>query len=328
MRVLVTGGAGYIGSHLVDHLFAEGHEVVVVDDLSTGRRENITHLLDEERFRFVEGDICNPGLVADLVASSDLVYHLAAAVGVRHILSNPLRGIFTNVEGTANVLKAAHLHKRRVLFASTSEVYGRSPHMPLKEDGDRVLGSTKITRWSYSTAKALGEHLCFAYYAEGLPVSIVRYFNSYGPRMDPQGYSSVVANFIMQALRGEPLTIHGDGQQSRCFTFVNDTVRGTVLAAEHPEALGEVFNIGSSVETTILELAALVLELTGAKSGLTYLPYEQVYGPNFEDPRRRVPDVSKARRVLGFQAQVPLREGLEETIRWFRRQYSETLCKT
>lgn len=327
MEVLVTGGAGYIGSHLVDYLFAEGHEVVVVDDLSTGRRENIAHLLGEKRFQFVEGDICNPGLMADLVANSDLVYHLAAAVGVRHILSDPLRSIITNVEGTVNLLKAAHRHGRRVLFASTSEVYGRSLHLPLNEDGDRVLGSTKITRWSYSTAKALDEHLCFAYYAKGLPVSIVRYFNSYGPRMNPQGYSSVVATFITQALRGEPLTIHGDGQQSRSFTFVSDTVRGTVLAAEHPQAIGEVFNIGSSVETTILELAALILELTGAKSGLTYVPYEQVYGPEFEDPRRRVPDVSKARRMLGFQTRVPLRDGLEETISWFRRQYSETLCK-
>ncbi len=317
MNVLITGGAGYIGSHLADRLLAEGHSVTVLDDLSTGSRDNIAHLLGRPDFDWVEGDVRDEALTARLVARCEVVFHLAAVVGVANVVRNPLACIQVNVEGTQAILASAFAHKRRVVFASSSEVYGKSPAMPLREDDDRVLGATRVPRWSYAVSKALDEHLCFAYASRGLEVSVVRYFNSYGPRMSLSGYGSVVARFIMQALGGEPLTVYGDGRQTRCFTYVRDTVEGTVLAAEHPAAVGQAFNIGSETEITVQRLAEQVLELTQSNSPITYVPYEKAFGTDFEEPRRRRPSIEKARRILGFEPVVPLEDGLKETIRWF-----------
>jgi len=318
MRILITGGAGFIGSHLVDVLLKEGHRVTIVDDLSIGKERNIAHHEGDNLFSFVGGNILDEALMERLVGGCDLVYHLAALVGVKYVVDDPLKCIMTNVRGTETVLALAQRFGCRVLFASTSEVFGRNPRLPWAEDDDRVLGSTRIARWSYATAKALDEHLCFAYHARGLPVSIVRYFNAYGPRLDPDGYGSVIAKFIGQALRGEPLTVHGDGQQTRCFTYVGDSVRGTVLAGTSKAALGEAFNIARQEEVIILHLADTIISLVGSSSEIRMIPYAEAYGPRFEDTPRRLPDVSKAERMLGFVAAVPLEEGLRKTIAWFR----------
>ena len=319
MRVLVTGGAGYIGSHLVDRLLSQGHAVTVVDDLSTGRLAHVEHHLRNDRFAFHQGTILDQALVSQLVSDADMVYHLAATVGVTYIVRDPLASIMTNVHGTENVLRAAAAAGRPVLLASTSEIYGKNPRVPFREDSDRVLGPTSVARWSYSTSKALDEHLLYAYAERGLPGAIVRYFNSYGPGMDPAGYGSVIARFINQALDARALTVHGDGTQTRCFTFVDDTVSGTIAAAERASTAVEAYNIGASRETSILEIAELILNLSGSSSSIEHVPYVDAFGPGFEDSPRRVPDVAKAREALGFQAQVTLEEGLSRTIDWYRR---------
>lgn len=319
MQVLITGGAGYIGSHVADRLLNDGHDVVVLDNLSLGKIANIEHNLSNRRFRFFEGDILDPHLVQQLTSECEVVYHLAAVVGVRHVLDDPLQTMMTNVWGTGNVLREAATRGRRVVLASSSEVYGKSAACPLAEDGDRLLGSTGVARWCYSTAKAMDEHLALAYHRQRkLPVAILRYFNSYGPRLDPRGYGSVVARFIGQALAGEPLTVHGDGQQTRCFTYVDDTVEGTVLAATVEAADGEVLNIARGDETSIGQLAETIREMADSPSEVICVPYEEEYGDAFEDTRRRVPSVGKAESVLGFRARVPLTEGLQRTIDWFR----------
>ena len=310
MRVLVTGGAGYIGSHLVDALLKRGDEVLVVDNLSTGKIENIKHLLDQPALHFINDSILNEPLLERFVASMDRIFHLAAAVGVRNILQDPLAAINTNVRGTEVVLGLAFKYWKRVVIASTSEIYGKASHVPFHEDDDRVLGSTGVARWSYSMSKAIDEHFAFAYAAKGLSVSIVRYFNSYGPRLDERGYGSVVANLTRQALRGEPLTVHGDGKQTRCFTYIDDTVAGTLLAGEVKGAIGEAFNIGSTTETSILDLAKLIKRITRSKSPIQFQTYEAYYGEGFEDTRRRVPSGEKARRLLGFTPKVNLEIGL------------------
>ncbi|HOY63202.1 MAG TPA: SDR family NAD(P)-dependent oxidoreductase, partial [bacterium] len=231
-RLLVTGGCGVIGSHLVDRMLENGCHVTVVDNLSTGKIENIEHNLRNPNFHFLNSTIMNETMMEELIKDCDAIYHLAAAVGVKYIVDDPLSGILTNVKGTEIVLELAYRYWKRVLFASTSEVYGKSEKVPFQEDTERILGSTKVDRWSYSTAKAVDEHLCFAYHSRGLPVSIVRYFNSYGPRIDERGYGSVVAKFISQALNNQDVTVHGDGTQTRCFTYIEDTVRGTLLTGE------------------------------------------------------------------------------------------------
>ena len=315
MNVLVTGGAGFIGSHLTASLVAEGHDVTVLDNLSTGNLSNLTPV--STAITFVEGDILDEDLVESQVRRANLVYHLAAAVGVGNIMANPLQSIITNTTGTEHVLRACHRHSVRVVVASTSEIYGKTPKLPMGEDDDRILGSTAISRWSYSTAKALDEHLALAYATEGLQVSIVRYFNSYGPHLDEKGYGSVIANFIRQARAGEPLTVHGDGLQQRCFTFVADTVRGTILAGTRTEALGSVFNVGSNFEISIADLARLIIDKTGSTSHITNVSYEQRYGTSFEDTRRRVPSLDRARTVLGYAPTIDLAEGLDRTLAWW-----------
>lgn len=320
MKALITGGAGFIGSHLADALLREGATVTVVDNLSTGHRFNLAQHAGSTAFRLVDGDVLDKGLMEPLVQGHDLICHLAAIVGVRRVLADPLQCIVQSVHGTEVVLALANKYGCRVLFASSSEVYGKSDRVPFAEDDDRLLGPTRATRWSYATAKALDEHLCLAYHAQGLPVSIVRYFNAYGPRMDPTGYASVVATFIAQALAGQPLSVHHDGSQTRCFTYVEDTVRGTILAATRQKALGEVFNIGTERESSVLELAQLVLQLTGSAAEPVFVPYSEAFGAGFEAVPRRVPDTRKAARLLGFRAAVPLEEGLMDTIAWFRER--------
>ena len=317
---MVTGGAGYIGSHLVDALIAADNHVTVLDNLSTGRVANIQHLLGHPRFRFVCDTLLNDPLVDRLVAEAEVVYHLAAMVGVKYVVEDPLQCIVTNVRGTEVVLECAYRYWRRVVVASSSEVYGKSEKVPLSEDDDSLLGPTAVGRWSYALAKALDEHLAFAYHRQGLPVSVVRYFNSYGPRLDPRGYGSVVARFISQALSGQPISVYDDGQQTRCLTYVDDTVRGTLLAASLPQAEGRAFNIGNGRETSVLELAQMVRETIGAQVEITHIPYGQAYGPQFEETRRRVPDTTRSRDLLGFEAKVSLEDGLQRTVDWFRKQ--------
>jgi UDP-glucose 4-epimerase len=317
VRVLVTGGAGYIGSHLVDALCEDGHDVRVVDDLSTGKIENLAHRLDD--IHMVNGSVLDAELVDEEVRQAQLVFHLAASVGVRHIVVDPLTSILTNTRGTELVLGACFRYWRKVVVASTSEVYGKTSKVPMSEDDDRVLGPTTVHRWSYSTAKAIDEHLTLAYAARELPVTIVRYFNSYGPRLDERGYGSVVANFLREALAGEPLTVHGDGAQSRCFTYIDDTVRGTLLAGFTPQAEGSVFNLGTTRETTVKELAEMIRGAVGSSSEIRLVPYEDYYGPGFEDTRRRVPDITRAREVLNWAPQVDLEDGLTRTIEWWQK---------
>lgn len=318
MRVLVTGGAGFIGSHLVDTLMARGDEVCVLDHLSTGRIENVRHHLRQPRFTLVNDSILNRDVVSRLVESCDLVFHLAAAVGVWHIVENPLAAISVNVEGTENVLRAAFRFWRKVVIASSSEVYGKSTKAPLSENDDRVLGPTTISRWSYSSSKAIDEHFAYAYAARGLPVVILRFFNAYGPRIHENGYGTVVARFTHQALNGLPLTVHGDGRQTRCFCYVEDTVRGILRSSDVPDAEGQVFNIGNDSEITIYDLALLIKTLARSDSEVQLVAYQDYYGQRFEDTPRRVPDLRKAQRILGYHSEISLEDGLTRTIDWCR----------
>ena len=318
MHYLVTGGAGFIGSHLVDALLEQGHRVTVLDDLSTGNRANLEHHLADPRFEFVQGSILDQPLVARLVSAADAIYHLAAVVGVKHVVDDPLRGMVVNVQGTETLLEEASRCGRKVLVASSSEAYGKSVRVPLQEDADALLGPSTVPRWSYALSKLLDEQLALAYYRQkGLPVVIVRYFNAYGPRLDPRGYGSVVARFISQAHQGVPLTIYGDGEQTRTFTYVSDTVAGTMAAMTTPAAVGRVFNIGNSVECSIEVLADKIREIVNPELAVTHVPYQAAYGSAFEETRRRLPDTTRAQEILGFRAFVPLDEGLRRTICWF-----------
>ena len=316
MRTLVTGGAGYIGSHLVDRLVHLNHEVTVIDDLSTGNLTNLQAVHSD--IRFVEATILDADIVDTLVAGADVVFHLAAAVGVGHIIEHPLRSLVINTKGAENVIAACVKHDRKLLLASTSEIYGKTAKMPMSEDDDRVLGSTTIARWGYSTAKAIDEHLALAHAQHGLRMSIVRYFNSYGPRLDPRGYGSVVANLMRQAIDNEPLTVHGDGSQTRCFTYVDDTVEGTLRAALDLRGEGKIFNVGNDHETSIIDLATTIIAMTGSSSAVQHVSYEQRFGKGFEDTKRRIPDVQRARAVLDFNAGVSLQDGLQRTLAWWR----------
>jgi UDP-glucose 4-epimerase len=322
MKYLVTGGAGYIGSHLVDSLLADGHSVTVIDNFSTGKPENIAHLDHNPNFTFHKDTILNEKLLDSVIRNVDGIYHLAAAVGVTNIVEHPLEGMITNVDGTQKVVETASRNGVKILIASSSEVYGLSDRAPLKEDDIRIMGPTHIPRWSYAVSKMLDEHLILAYRMErGLKCSAVRYFNSYGPRIDEKGYGSVIAKFIRQAFMGEPLTIYGSGEQTRSFTFIEDTVRGTRLAFEKPEAEGMVFNIGNQKEQTINEIANLVEECVGKKLGREKVSFESVFGKDFQEPPRRQPDTTSSKNVLGFEARVDIKDGIQRTVEWARKNY-------
>ena len=310
MRVLVTGGAGFIGSHLCEALVARGHTVTALDDLSTGNPENLAGLRGCDRFRLVEGTILDEPLVERSFAESELCFHLAAAVGVRTILDRPLQSLLTNVRGTEIVLETADRHRVPILIASTSEVYGKNDSGSLAEDSDRILGSSQVSRWHYATAKAADEALALSYAQEsGLPATVVRLFNTVGPRQTGR-YGMVVPRLVAQARSGEPLTVYGDGQQTRCFTYVGDTVRCLIVLSETSAARGDVFNIGQPTEVTILDLARLIRELTSSRSEIVLVPYDEAYGAGFEDMRRRVPDVSKLRSTIGFVPDTTLEDTL------------------
>ena len=318
MNALITGGAGFIGSHLAERLLEQGHGVIVIDNLSTGSIENIRHLKGRERFSYTIDSITNESLLAELIDRSDVVFHLAAAVGVKLIVEQPVYTIETNVHGTEVVLKHANKKKKLVFVASTSEVYGKSADVPFRETADLVLGPSSKHRWAYACSKLIDEFLALAYWKEKkLPVVIVRLFNTVGPRQTGQ-YGMVLPTFVRQALAGHPITVFGDGTQSRSFTYVGDVVDALVRLAGDKRAVGEVFNIGNMGEVTIADLAAKVKEMAGSCSPIHYIPYDQAYEAGFEDMPRRVPDISKIREFVGYEPKMQLDDIIRTVIEHMR----------
>ncbi len=313
MRVLITGGAGFIGSHLSDACLERGDEVFIIDDLSTGSFENIRHLKEHPRFHYTIDNVHNQPVTAELVDQCDVIFHLAAAVGVKLIVESPVHTIETNVRGTEVVLSLANKKKKKVLIASTSEVYGLSTQVPFTEDGNLVMGATTKGRWSYACSKAIDEFLALAYWREKkLPTIVVRLFNTVGPRQTGQ-YGMVIPTFVKQALSERPITVYGDGKQSRCFCYVGDVVGALMKLMDDERSVGEVFNIGSDQEITIGDLAKKVKELTSSESEIVFVPYDDAYEEGFEDMPRRVPNISKVNRQVGFQPQKDL-EGILKTV--------------
>ncbi len=320
MRALITGGAGFIGSHLSDALLAGGDEVLVLDNLSTGSIDNISHLKGRPGFEYFIDSVNNEPLLAELIDRSDVVFHFAAAVGVKLIVEQPVYTIETNVHGTEVVLKHANKKKKLVVIASTSEVYGKSEDVPFREDSDLVMGPTPKHRWAYACSKAIDEFLALAYWKERkLPVIIVRFFNTVGPRQTGQ-YGMVIPNFVRQALAGEPITVFGDGKQSRSFTHVADVVDALLKLVNEPKAIGQVINVGNTQEVTILELAERVRELSASKSPIKFIPYDQAYESGFEDMPRRVPALAKVEALIGYKTQHRLDDILIQVIDYFRKK--------
>ncbi len=322
MRALITGGAGFIGSHLAEALLDGGHEVDIIDNLSTGSIRNVGHLKSNPRFQYAIDTLTNEPLLAELIDRNDVIFHFAAAVGVKLIVEQPVHTIETNVHGTEVVLKHAHKKRKKVVIASTSEVYGKSADVPFREDADLVMGATVKHRWAYACSKAIDEFLALAYYKErDLPVIIVRFFNTVGPRQTGQ-YGMVLPSFVRQALSGEPITVFGDGTQSRSFTYVGDVVDCMMRLVNEPKAVGQVFNIGNKQEVTILQLAELVKSLTGSASRIEFVPYDKAYEEGFEDMPRRVPDLTKVTQLVGYEPKVQLNEIITRVIEYFRAQGS------
>ena len=320
MRVLITGGAGFVGSHLSDGLLARGDEVFVLDNLSTGSIDNIAHLKGHPKFHYTIDTVTNEPVLAELVDQCDAIVHLAAAVGVKLIVEAPVHTIETNVHGTEVVLKHANKKKKLVVMASTSEVYGKSTDVPFREDADLVLGPSEKHRWAYACSKLIDEFLALAYWKERkLPVIILRLFNTVGPRQTGR-YGMVIPTFVRQALAGHPMTVFGDGSQSRSFTYVGDVVRAMLGLIDEPRAVGQVFNIGNGQEITIGDLAVRIKDLTKSTSTIVRVPYEQAYEAGFEDMPRRVPDISKVRELVGYEPTVELDEILQRVIEYFRQQ--------
>jgi len=320
MHALITGGAGFIGSHLAEALLAEGHRVTVLDNLSTGRYENIAHLVEQPRFKFVRETVTNELVMDRLVSMCDVIFHLAAAVGVELIIKDPVWTIETNLEGTEVALRLARRYGTKVLLASTSEVYGKSTAIPFREDADRVMGPTTKSRWSYAESKAIDEFLALAYHKQfDVLVVICRFFNTVGPRQTGM-YGMVIPRFVQQALAGKPITVYGDGQQTRCFCNVKDTARAVMALAVEPQAVGEIYNVGSEDEITIRALAEQVLARTGSSAEIVIVPYDQAYEKGFEDVVRRVPSIAKIKAAIGWQPTISLDHTLEQVIAYFREK--------
>lgn len=314
MQALVTGGAGFIGSHLVEALLSQGHHVTVVDDLSTGRFRNIAHLTEHPMFSFAIETITNETVMDRLASQCDVIFHLAAAVGVRLIVDRPVHTIETNVLGTDMVLRLAHRYRPKVLIASTSEVYGKGVRVPFGEEDDRLIGPTSKSRWAYATSKAVDEFLALAYYqTKKVPVVVTRFFNTVGPRQTGR-YGMVIPRFVDWALAGEPIQVYGTGGQSRCFCHVADSVRAIIGLVNEPAAEGEIINVGNDEEITIENVALQIKAMTGSSSEIVHVPYDEAYAPGFEDMQRRVPDISKIRRVTGWQPQITLEQTLAQVI--------------
>jgi UDP-glucose 4-epimerase len=320
MKILITGGAGFVGSHLADKLIGEGHEITVIDDLSTGRYQNIEHLEGGKNFRLIIDTVLNSSLMEELIRDTDRVFHMASAVGVKLIMEYPVKTIETIFRGTDVVLGFCSRYRKRVLIPSTSEVYGKGYSIPFKEDDDLLTGSTDKHRWAYACAKTLDEFLALAHWKETrLPVVVVRLFNTVGPRQTGQ-YGMVVPNFVKAALRGEPLTVHGDGEQARCFGHVLDVVEGLTKAIETPECFGQVINLGNAEEVSIKGLAEKAIAMTDSRSEIRYIPYEEAYGEGFEDMRRRVPSLEKAKRLIGYQPTRTLEQIINDVAEQFREE--------
>ena len=318
MRVLITGGSGFIGSHLADAYLKRNDEVFVIDDLSTGSFENIQHLKSNPRFHYKIDTVHNQPVVAEVADQCDVIFHLAAAVGVKLIVESPVRTIETNVRGTEVVLNIANKKKKKVLVASTSEVYGLSTEVPFREDGNLVMGATTKGRWSYACSKAIDEFLALAYWREKkLPTVIVRLFNTVGPRQTGR-YGMVVPTFVRQALEGRPLTVYGDGSQTRCFAHVYDTVRGILALIDTPDSIGSVFNIGASTEIPIVELARRVIDHTESDSEIRFVPYDEAYDAGFEELGRRKPDTAAIRELTGWQAELTVDDAIRDVIAFER----------
>jgi UDP-glucose 4-epimerase len=317
-RALITGGAGFIGSYLAEALLAQGQHVVVIDDLSTGRRDNIVQLQDHPDFQFVNDTIRNTTVMDRLVGECDIIFHLAAAVGVELIIKDPAQAIETNLFGTENVLSLARRYQRKVLLASSSEVYGKSSDLPFREEADRVMGPTTKSRWSYAESKAMDEFLALAYHKQfHVPIVVCRFFNTVGPRQTG-AYGMVIPRLVKQAVNDLPLTVYGDGQQTRCFCNVKDTVRAVIGLSAEPRAIGEIFNIGSSDEIKILQLAHRIVQRAHSRSEIKLIPYDQAYTSGFEDMHRRVPNTEKIKAVVGWQPVISLDQTLDEVITQFR----------
>jgi len=317
MKILITGGAGFIGSHLCEALLSEGNTVTIIDNLSTGKFSNIAHLKTNKNFNYVIGSVLDKNLLENLIAEADEIYHLAAAVGVKFIIDNPLLSLQTNIIGTEYVLELSNKYKKKVLLASTSEIYGKSECIPFKEEADRVLGSTSISRWSYSCAKAVDEFLALAYFREKkLPVIIVRLFNTVGPRQTGQ-YGMVIPKFVKAALLSHPIVIYGTGKQSRCFADVADIVWGLKTLMNEPKAIGQIFNLGNTEEITIEDLAQKIKVLVNSDSKIEYVPYENAFEEGFEDMQRRMPDISKISEYIGYKPKYNLDKILERVIKYY-----------
>ncbi|MDD5449048.1 MAG: GDP-mannose 4,6-dehydratase [Candidatus Omnitrophica bacterium] len=319
MKILITGGAGFIGSHLAEKFLANDDKVHVIDNLSTGSLDNIRHLFKNQNFGYTIDTILNESVMDSLIASSDCVYHLAAAVGVKLIMERPLETIETNVKGSELILRLANKHKKKILITSTSEIYGNHVQHTLKEDDNRILGPIKKWRWAYASSKTIDEFLGLAYFIEKkLPVVIVRLFNTVGPRQT-DAYGMVLPNFVRSALLGKPIMVYGDGKQTRCFAHVRDVIGAMTALMEHPKAPGEVFNIGSEEEISMNNLAKMVKDMTNSSSEITHLSYQEAYGDGFEDMRRRTPNLSKIRKLIGYKPKVRLEKIVTEVIEYFKK---------